>query len=371
MTENKNIMEKEIGLIEIMKNIWVNRKWFIIITLGFMVFGIVIAFTSRVEYQASCKLFPENQGRSTSKLGGLSNLANLAGINLNSKIGENNLSLNLYPEIINSFPNQLKIIHDTLDFESKGLRISSFDYFKNYKSPTLLNYIIKYTIGLPSTIIGTIIGTINSWVVTKKKAKKQKSIFNNYKFYRLTKTEWGILQNFKNRINIETESESGLIKVTVKMPDAVAAAQLTDKVVNIMTEKIIEYRIKKMKNNLNFVQNTHKDAEKRFEKAQLNLAIALDRNKNLTLESASIQLETLKNQYNLAFELFRGLAVQMEQTKIKLKEETPVFTVLEPIRIPEKEYSPKKGIILMVSTFLGMIVSCVFIVIKLFIKSTT
>jgi hypothetical protein len=48
----------------------------------FLVIGLMIAFGSKVEYEASCKLMPENQEGMKSNLGGLGSLAGLAGINL-------------------------------------------------------------------------------------------------------------------------------------------------------------------------------------------------------------------------------------------------------------------------------------------------
>jgi LPS O-antigen subunit length determinant protein (WzzB/FepE family) len=50
------------------------------------------------------------------------------------------------------------------------------------------------------------------------------------------------------------------------------------------------------------------------------------------------------------------LATQLEQAKIKVKEETPVFTVLEPVKVPVDKSSPKRLLVLASSLIIGFIV---------------
>ena len=57
----------------------------------------------------------------------------------------------------------------------------------------------------------------------------------------------------------------------------------------------------------------------------------------------------------MAFEVYKGLATQLEQAKIKVKEETPVFSVLEPVMVPIDKSKPKRKIILGVFIFIGIL----------------
>ena len=61
MEEKKPISEDEIDLIELAKTIWAGRRLIIKVTAVFIILGLIIAFTSKVEYEASCKLLPESQ----------------------------------------------------------------------------------------------------------------------------------------------------------------------------------------------------------------------------------------------------------------------------------------------------------------------
>ena len=61
MNQKNTISEDEIDLIELAKTIWAGRRLIVKITSIFVLLGLIIAFTSKVEYEASCKLLPESQ----------------------------------------------------------------------------------------------------------------------------------------------------------------------------------------------------------------------------------------------------------------------------------------------------------------------
>ena len=61
MNQKNTISEDEIDLIELAKIIWAGRRLIIKVTAVFIILGLIIAFTSKVEYEASCKLLPESQ----------------------------------------------------------------------------------------------------------------------------------------------------------------------------------------------------------------------------------------------------------------------------------------------------------------------
>ena len=76
------------------------------------------------------------------------------------------------------------------------------------------------------------------------------------------------------------------------------------------------------------------------------------------------EYQNLQNEMNIAFEVYRGLATQLEQARISVKERTPVFSVLEPVQIPLDKSEPKRKIILILSFALGAFVSITIVLIK-------
>ncbi len=357
-TENKIIQEDEIDLVELAKTIWAGRKLIAKTTGVFVLIGLVIAFTSPVEYEASCKLLPESQKAKMLNLGGLAGIAGIAGVDLSSMAGGTSeiLTPQLYPEIVNSLPFILEVMNDTVYFEQKKLKVTSFRYFKEVARPSLIGSIIKYSVGLPGLIKRTIIGDAN---LSK----------NTSSFFRVSKEDWGLIEKFKKRITVEIDDETGIIEVIAEMPDPFAAAQITKKIELMLTEAVIEYKIDKVRKNLEFTQETYNESQKEFENIQLRLARISDRNQNVTSATAEIELKKIEHEFDIAFSVYKSLSTEVEKAKIQLKKETPVFTVLEPVRIPVEKIKPMRAIILIIFMAIGLFCSSTYLTIKMFLEN--
>jgi len=58
------------------------------------------------------------------------------------------------------------------------------------------------------------------------------------------------------------------------------------------------------------------------------------------------------------------LAKQREQAKLQVNKEIPNISVIEPIYVPNKKEQPKRALILVIFTFLGVVISCGWILIS-------
>lgn len=349
-SENKKhsliVKGDEIDLIELVKVIWSKRIFIIKVTSVFAVLGVLIAFTSKVEYEASCKLMPESQEGMKSNFGGLSSLAGLAGIDLG--LGTTgSLTPELYPEIVKSIPFQLDLIHQPVSFEKLDTIISSYYYFKEVERPSLFGWIEEYSFGLPGKIKGLFVD-----------AEKNSSRNKDELIY-LTKEDWELIEEYKDRVNVSVSKETGVITISTEMPDPYAAAKVTDILVKKLSEEIANYKTGKARVNLEFIHDRYREVESEYEEKQKILARFTDRNKNITSSLIQIEFQRLQNEMNIAFEVYKGLATQLEQAKIKVKEETPVFTVLEPVKVPVEKSKPKKILIIVLFVIFGIFISTI------------
>lgn len=356
---NPIIKDDEIDLIEVAKTIWAGRKLILKVTAVFFVIGLVIAFGSKVEYEASCKLMPESQEGTKPNLGGLGSLAGLAGINLDMS-GTGALTPELYPQIAQSVPFLMKVWNEPIQFEKQDITTSSYNYFKEIDKPSFLGLIVKYTIGLPFQI--------KKWLSKSEPEvspdRKENQIIH------LSKEDTELLEKYRERISVSVDTKTGILTLTSEMPDALAAAELAQLSINLLTDYVTNYKVSKAKENFNFVQARYDEAKENFEKTQEALALFNDRNRNVVTALAMAESQRLQNEYNLAFEVFKGLATQLEQAKIKVKEETPVFTVLEPVQVPVEKSKPKSKILLIISILFGLSFSIFIMVFRnLFSKS--
>ena len=70
----------------------------------------------------------------------------------------------------------------------------------------------------------------------------------------------------------------------------------------------------------------------------------------LIFESGRASQDQLKAQYELHFSIYNNLANQLEQAKIQLKENTPIFTEFEPVVQPS--YPSNSSSILIIFLYL-------------------
>lgn len=356
--ENKNniVQDDEIDLVELVKTIWGGRRFIAKVTVAFLILGLVVAFTNPIEYEANCKLLPESSKSPTSGLGSLSGIAGIAGLDLSNIRGSGTsvLTPKLYPEIANSLPFLLKVINDSIYFEQEKLKTTSLFYFKEISKPSLLALLKTFTIGLPNLLF-------------KRSADETFRTNNEDEFYRLSKTDWNLIQDFGDRIFVELDELSGILEIKVKMPDPYAAANLAKNIEQEITSRVVKHQTERTSQKLKFTQKIYDESKSEFEKVQLKLARVMDRNRNITTAMAEIEKKNIEHEYDLAFNVYKNLSSELERSKLELRTETPIFTTLEPVRIPESKKEPRRKVILIISTILGIFLSVVVIFIKKYI----
>jgi len=366
--ENK---DSEIDLIDIAKKIWSGRKIIIKSMIVFFVLGIFIVIFSPKEYKSEITLVVETSASGSGMSGLLQQFGGLAGINLNNTTNKEALVPDLYPEVIKSTPFLLEIMKQKVIESKYDSTITIAQYIDRYTRPSLASSISKYTIGLP--------GIIMEWIRGKNKncSNKKLPILNSDSAISLsiepisiTKEESDIIEALSECINTEQDfKKSNKFIIRVEMQDPLVVAQVTSSVVKNLTKYIIEYRTKKAKTDLNFVEKSTFQAESKYLEAQQKLAVYKDRNKNVILSSVQVEEEKLQSEFDLAFSVYSALAKQLEQAKIKVQEETPVFNVMDPAQVPLKKSKPKTSMTLIVMLFLGGCFGVGIVFGKLYIKN--
>lgn len=345
MTLNKDkdrSKEDEIDLIELLKVIWSKRRLFVIVTGFFLIFGLVVVLTLKNEYQAVSKILPDNNENNIGGLGGLSGLAGLAGINLN--LGSSgSMSPQLYPEIVDKIKFQISLINYPVYFQALDTTISCSDYFKDVKHENWLNVLLKYTLGLPGQIKRIVINDNNLGYYHPKDTS----------LLSMSKEDWDLHLAFRERQIVYMDVETGIIYVSIELPDRYAAAELNKFMIAELTREITNYKIQKVSSDLIFIKERYNEAKMRYEKQQEVLAMFTDKNRNTSSALVQVELQRFQNELNISYELYKGLSAQLEQAMIKVKETTPVFTILEPAMIPVEKSSPKRLLILILITASG------------------
>jgi hypothetical protein len=340
----------EIDLLALAKTLWKGRKIVFKSILICGVIGLIVALTSPKEFVATTIMVPSGSEGSSKLggLGGLGGLAAMAGINLNTTTGSD-LSPLVYPQIVASLPYQLELMKTPLNFSDLKEPVTFYDYYSESRKT---NPLIKYTIGLPGVILG-LPGTILSAIRGKEPEKTGST--EQMKPLELTNKQQTVRLILSGLISLNVNPKEGILTLTSTMKEARAAAQLGQRAQELLQQYITEFKIKKAKANLDFIQQRFDETTKKFETAQERLASFRDRNKSVTLATARTEEERLTSQYNLIYSVYSELAKQLEQAKIQVKQDTPVFTIIEPVSVPTVRDKPNRLKILIFWLFVGSV----------------
>lgn len=176
----------------------------------------------------------------------------------------------------------------------------------------------------------------------------------------ITGVQMGTIGKLRGRININ-QTENGLIQFNSELPDPHAAAELGKVGVSLLKKYVKEYRTRKAQQDLEFVQQQFEEAKKRFQEAQIELAEFRDSNLNPATNRATVREQVLQSEFDLASNVYNSLAQNLEQAKLRVQEDTPVFTTVEPLLVPSGPSSPNRKLILFVSGFLGLITGILYV----------
>ena len=341
---NQMPQEEEIDLVEVIRKLWNNRKLILKITIVFMVLGVLVALFSPKEYTAGCTMVPQSGDK---KMGGnLSGLASMVGINLGGASSGEILAPTIYPKIVSSIPFRKDLMETPLKFEDYEEPITLLDYYTKdeYQKFSLGGTIMKYTVGLPGVIISAIRGEDTTTISAGEGSLIQS----------LSQDEKKMSEKLNNMISLNVNDKEGYVQLTASLPEPLAVAQLAQQAQVLLQQYITRFKIEKVQSNLDFVRNQYEKSKLRYEEKQEELAKFRDANKNFSSAVAKTKEEVLTNEYNLAYSVYSELAKQLEQAEIAVNETTPILTVVEPVVVPTERSKPKRGLICVLFTFLGV-----------------
>ena len=345
MNDNTN----EIDLIELLKKIYLEKKFIFKISVLAALFGVVYALFQPNEFTSSTTFIP--QLSSGVKTGGssLSGLASLAGINIGSMESSSEFPPTLYPQVVNGVPFRVELLSNEITFNNELVVVK--DYFLENKSFFNISRTIKkYTIGLPSLILSSF--------------KNQKEYTNESKIYSITEEDKDLFQILENNLSLSINEKEGFITISYTDNNKNIAAQITQISQNLLQEKIIEFKNKSSKEMLDFATKQYSDKKESYEKLQDERAVFVDKNINISSSLFQNKLSRIESEVNISESIVQQLASQVEQAKLQVNKDTPVFTTIKPVTIPFNKSAPKRSLIVIMFGLLGLMLSTGYVLVK-------
>lgn len=357
---NEPVQEEEgIDIIALVKSLWDGRKTVIIWTCAFIVLGLVAALTMKREYSVSTVMVPQLNSKSSSS--SLSSLASLAGFDLSSMSSSAELSPLIYPQIVNSVPFQLEMMHTPLHYNKCDTMISMFDYAEaKLEKPSPFGIVMKYTVGLPGVIMKAIRGEQPEVELaadddTDADAEAQPMV--------VSVKESGMLKEFGKVLSLAVDKKEGYITLTANGSEPIMTAELAMKAQQKLQEEVTRFRIEKSQSELEYIQARYDEIKAEAESYQEQLARITDRSQSTVGTRNEIERNRIQAKYSVANTIYQEMAKQLEQAKMQVKKDTPVFTVIQPVTVP-MQAANSRAKTLVVWTFFGFILGCGIVLLK-------
>ena len=354
--QEKSLTEDKGGfdIIAIIRSMWTGRKRIIITTSIFIVLGLVAAITMRRSYTVSTIMVPQLNSAKNSQLAGL---AVLAGFDVGASANVTELSPLVYPQIVSSVPYCLELMHTPLHYMDCDTMISMIDYFwSDLNKPTVMEYILQYTIGLPGLLLRAIAPKPIE-IIMPIDGGDSIVVDNKPQPVLVTLRDKDMLDNFDRIVSLDVDRKEGYITLKVKGVDPIQTAELAMKAQQLLQDEITRFRVEKSRSELEYIEARYNEIKAESDRLQVQLANVMDRSQNIPTRSSTIEKERLQAKYNVTNAVYTEMAKQLEQAKMQVKKDTPVFTIIQPVTVPLKS-SNSRVKTLIIWTFLGFVLGC-------------
>lgn len=316
--------------------LWREKTIFITLPILIGALGIWYSFTLQEQFISEGKILPELQTKGD-QFGSLEGLASLAGVDLSNMEGTDAIRPDLYPDVLKSTPFFLELLQfKVITQNNKSVSFESFyyDVIENKQK-------------------------IDEKDIKKFPIKEEGFLVLNH----LNELR---IKDLKERIKASIDKKTGIIIISVKMPDPVVAASVARFSMTYLTNYITSYRTTKEKKDLDFLESKVNLAQQKFYNNQSKKAKYSDQFQlpTIRLQAEDLQRERIEAEYRISSSFYNELLKKYEEAKIKLQQETPVFQILEPPIAPTRKSEPKKAIIVLISIFLGIVIATIIILVK-------
>jgi uncharacterized protein involved in exopolysaccharide biosynthesis len=327
-----------INVVEVIRLLLADKKKICIYSCIAGVIGVLLAFGTPKIYKSTVILAPEESGSSFS--GSISSLAAMVGMNM--KIGQTGDALypEIYPDLMGSTGFIVGLFPVTVTKSKTHETYSYMEYIKEHQRLAIADY--------PKALITTII--------EKLSADDKQGANHQVDPRHLTKEEDKIAKNIKGNIECSVDKKTNIITIVVTDQDPEIAATVADTVQMHLQQAITDYRTKKARIDLEYMQALFNEAKQQYTKARQIYASYCDANSKIVLQSVQSKIDDLENEMQLKYNIYQQVVEQLQLAKAKVQERTPAFTIVQEATVPIKHSSRPKIVTLIIWMFLGFII---------------
>ena len=337
MTENKFI---NINIIDIIRLLKADKKKLLVFSIVAGAIGVAISFTTPHTYRSTVMLAPEESGAGFS--GSISSIASLVGMNM--KIGQTGDALypEIYPDLVSSTDFIINLFPVQVVTKKGDVKCDYYTYLTQHQKLALVDY--------PKAGIILLIEKFRDHEPNKKLSEKREGPIA------LSREQDDVAKNIMGNVSCTVDKKTNVITITVKDQDPLVAATMTDTVKQHLQVAITEYKTKKAKIDVAYMEKLFAEAKQDYDKARKTYAAFVDANVDVELQYYKSKEEDLENELQLKYNIYQQVFEQLQLSRAKVQERTPAFTVMQSATVPVKHSDRPKIITLAIWMILGFLV---------------
>jgi uncharacterized protein involved in exopolysaccharide biosynthesis len=166
-----------------------------------------------------------------------------------------------------------------------------------------------------------------------------------------------MLETFGAVLSLDVDKKEGILTLTAHGLEPIQTAELALNAQKLLQEEVTRLHVEKAQSELDYIQARYEEAKEEADRYQAALAGTTDRYQDVVTTTATVGKARLQNKYNVANAIYLELAKQLEQAKMQVKKDTPIFAVIQPVTIPMKPDNSRAKTVI-VWTFLGFVLGC-------------
>ena len=332
MEENKKIIN--VDLVKIVRMFIADKRKVIIYACVAGVIGVILAFCTPKKYKSPVILAPEESGAGFT--GSLSSLSSMVGMDI--KVGQTGDAIypEIYPDLMSSTDFIVGLFPITLTMNETGEKYTYQDYLQHHQKVAFYDYPMIW---------------ITNFI--KKLRNEPSSGTHKLNPFHLTKDEDGIVRAINGKISCSVDKKTNVITITVEDQDPIIAATVADSVQVHLQHTITDYRTKKARVDLEYMQQLFDEAKEQYKQARQAYATCADSYQNVKLQTYAQKVNDLENEMQLKYVIYQQVSEHLHLAKAKVQERTPAFTIVQRASVPIRHSSRPKIVSLAIWMILG------------------
>lgn len=341
--------EREVDLLDLGRTLW-SRKRTILICLGiFTALGLLAALATEHRYVTKIAFVPQSNSSVNSRL---SSLASLAGITLDDGSNDGPISPVVYPKVISNLDLLKELAYTPIHFNGYAQPIPLIDWFNDpqYQKKNVFKSILRYTVGLPGVLKDALESKKEDGVLAPADSSGIHAPI-------LTKEETVAIKALRGSLDLDVLKTERHVVLSATMNESTASAELAIATYNLFKKYISEFKVRKAKNNLEYLEKQYATAKADYEQKQATLALLRDRHQGRRTAASEVEIQRMSTETELARMLYLELAKNCLSARVKVSEDNVAFTELTPAYVPRKSANSRKTILL-IWVAAGLVVGC-------------